>query len=201
MAKEKTYRINKVAAELNVSWKNLIEHLVKNDYQVDEKLNAKISQEMYDFLQTKFQSDKKAKEESQSLKEKFKKPKETKTAEDVKESVPTPPKKDEGVDDDIVLIKNVGVAPKVEEVEEKPQPKEETPKQDEPKEPVQEEPPKVEEKPVEKPQPPVEEKKETEIQKEVTPPKTEPKKEEENKVPGIKVLGKIDLGKEKPKNI
>lgn len=64
---EKTYRISKVATELNVSWKSLIEHLNDSGFQVDVKPTVKIGQDMYDVLEQKFRSDKQAKEESQAL--------------------------------------------------------------------------------------------------------------------------------------
>ena len=66
-AKSKTYRIQKVAVELNVSFGKLIEHLNENNFDVEDKITAKISQEMYDLLQAHFSADKEAKEESLSL--------------------------------------------------------------------------------------------------------------------------------------
>ncbi|MCZ2128641.1 MAG: translation initiation factor IF-2 [Bacteroidia bacterium] len=65
---ENTYRINKVATELNVSFQTLIEKLVNKGFEVDAKPSAKISAEMYDFLRSEFKSDKAAKDESKSLK-------------------------------------------------------------------------------------------------------------------------------------
>ena len=67
MAGNKTYRINKVAAELNVGWKILLEHLSDKGIDVEQKITAKIDQNMYDILCKDYQSDRRAKEESQSL--------------------------------------------------------------------------------------------------------------------------------------
>lgn len=65
---EKTYRINKVATELNVSFQTLVDKLTLKGFEVENKPTTKIDQEMYDFLHTEFKSDKAAKEESKSLK-------------------------------------------------------------------------------------------------------------------------------------
>lgn len=164
----KTHRISKVAAELNVSWKSLIEYLNEQGHEVDMNMRAKIGQDMYDILEQKYRSDKQAKEESQALEINIRRQDETLTA-DKK----NPPKKSKRDNDpgDIVLIKDTGLSRKPE--------KEET-----------ETPPKKEEKPAETPEAKVEEKKET-----PTPKETEEKSTPKSELPGLKVLGKIDLEK------
>ncbi len=197
----KTHRISKVAAELNVSWKSLIEYLNQNGHEVDMKMTAKIDQEMYAVLEQKYRSDKQAKEESQALEINIRRQDETLTANTKK--TPSKKKKDEA--QDIVLIKDTGLSrpPEVEEkvekapetppvkkeepvVEKKPEVPVEPPKSEE----IKVEKPTVEEKPAEKPvaeNPPVEEKKSEEPVKSKT------------ELPGLKVLGKISLDKPEKK--
>jgi translation initiation factor IF-2 len=65
---DKTYRLNKVAGELNVSFQTLVDKLISKGYEVDAKPTTKITEEMYAYLNSEFKSDKAAKEESKSLK-------------------------------------------------------------------------------------------------------------------------------------
>merc|ERR1711879_935886 len=104
----KTHRISKVAAELNVSWKSLIEYLNQNGYEVDMKMTAKIGQDMYDVLEQKYRSDKQAKEESQALEINIRRQDETLTANTNKPS--SKKKKGEEEAQDIVLIKDTGLS-------------------------------------------------------------------------------------------
>jgi translation initiation factor IF-2 len=177
-ASGKKYRITKVATEFNVSWKTLVEHLVNKGFEVEEKITSKIDQEMYNVLASDFHSEKKAKEESISLKKALKKEKETTVAGGVgsKRNEPQPDNEFE----EVILIKDTGIhkeevaAPEPEKeppAEEKPE-KEEPPVQDEP---IQET-PTVEKEPEEKAAP----------------------EEPTSKLKGPKVLGKIDLEKDKP---
>ncbi|MCB0734492.1 MAG: translation initiation factor IF-2 [Flavobacteriales bacterium] len=167
---EKTYRISKVATELNVSWKSLIEHLNDSGFQVDVKPTVKIGQDMYDVLEQKFRSDKQAKEESQALEIHIRRQDETLVA-DRK----TPKKKKKDSMSDVVLIKDTGLTMKSQETTPAEPPKQETP------------PP---------PPPKVEEKKVVEVVEEKP---AEPVKEEKKQdLPGLKVLGKIELDKPKP---
>jgi len=179
---EKTHRISKVAAELNVSWKSLIEELNTAGFDVEAKPTAKIGQDMYDVLERIFRSDKQAKEESQALEIHIKREDETLVAERKSSSK----KKKKDALSDIVLIKDTGLsmtsheteapAPDVEPVVEKPV---EVVKPEEKKEEVVVEKPVVDEKPT-----------------------VETEKKE---LPGLTVMGKIDLKKpevkkaEKPK--
>lgn len=181
----KTYRISKVAAELNVSWKNLIEHLVDEGYEVDNKMTAKIDGEMYDFLQNEFASDREAKEESQALEINIRREKETLTTSN---KSPEPRMKD--ADEDIVLIKDTGLSgkPKVES----PPPRKETPKPVEKKET-----PETEVKKKEEEKQPEAEKTEKPAEKEVEK-EAAPKEKPES---GLKILGKIDLPGDKKKPV
>ncbi|MBI1307838.1 MAG: translation initiation factor IF-2 [Bacteroidetes bacterium] len=207
---DKTHRISKVAAELNVSWKSLIEHLSANGFDVEAKPTAKIGQDMYDVLEKKFRSDKQAKEESQALEIHVRRQDETLVA-DRK----SPKKKKKESSNDVVLIKDTGLSIKSHDAPAPPatptapappaptpQPpvvkeekvEEKVPEPEKPEKPVVPETPEVVELVVEKePEKPVEVK---EPEKPETPEITGKKE-----LPGIKVLGKIDLNKkpEKPK--
>lgn len=63
----KTYRINKVATEFNVSWKTIVEHLSEKGFNVETKITAKLDDTMYQELLSFYKKDKQAKEESQQL--------------------------------------------------------------------------------------------------------------------------------------
>lgn len=103
----KSYRISKVATEFNVSWKTLAEHLVKKGFDVEEKITAKISEDMYKALASEFQSAKKDKEESQSLKMALKKERETTVAGGIGSK--RNDSRDESEFEEIVLIKDTGI--------------------------------------------------------------------------------------------
>lgn len=104
-AKSKTYRIQKVAVELNVSFGKLVEYLNENNFNVENKITAKISQEMYDLLQTHFSADKEAKEESISLR---------KTEKSEKQSIHVKSEQKEiqkkSTEDEIIFIKDTGLS-------------------------------------------------------------------------------------------
>ena len=163
----KKYRISKVAAELNVSYKSLIEHLNATGFEVEEKMTAKIDGDMYDVLLKEYAKDKQAKEESKALEINIRKKDETLTASSKKKE--TKKSKDQGFEE-VILIKDTGLshgAPK----EEPPAKKEEEPEV------------KVEEQP-------------KEVEPEAKTPETEEDKPTDKKIelPGLKVLGKVDLG-------
>ena len=63
----KTYRVNKVATEFNVSWKTIVDHLSDKGFEVEQKITAKLDEAMYQDLLGFYQKDKQAKEESQQL--------------------------------------------------------------------------------------------------------------------------------------
>ncbi len=211
----KTHRISKVAAELNVSWKSLIDYLNQNGHEVDMNMRAKIGQDMYEILEQKYRSDKQAKEESQALEINIRRQDETLTAD--KKGIPKKKNRDNDIPE-IVLIKDTGLhrpTEKVEEfkkIEEAPKTEEikaEEPKKEEPKvEEIKVEEPKAEEIKVETPkveapkadepkaetpavvvpdEPKIEVVKETKEEKKITVSKPE--------LPGLKVLGKISLDK------
>ncbi|MBR9861292.1 translation initiation factor IF-2 [bacterium] len=174
MPDKKTYRINKVATEFNVSWKTIVEHLQSKGFEVESKITAKIDQDMYNELLSFYQKDKAAKEESQQLEINIRKDAKT---QDIKEVKKTPPKNTE-FDRGEILIKDSNLTnkgtdkeePSKEEKKEEKKPveeKKEEPKQEEKKEEVKSEPKKEE------------------------PKAEEPKEEKESR--GPKVLGTIDL--------
>ena len=168
----KTYRITKVARVLNISWKHLVDHLLEKGFEVESKITAKITQEMYDVLAKEYQSDRKARAEAEALEINIRKEKETLTAD--LQSHPTgkvPGKEYE----ETVFIKDTGFSNKPKEEAPKPEVKEETKP-----EPVA---------PVTPPTPPV-------VEKEEKTPEEEKAQEAPKK--GPKVVGKIDL---KPKKV
>ena len=57
-------RLSKVIRELGVGASTAVEFLQKKGYDIDNNLNAKISEEQYNVLQKEFSKDKKQKEES-----------------------------------------------------------------------------------------------------------------------------------------
>ncbi len=67
VGKKKTYRVNKVATEFNVSWKTIVEHLTDKGFEVEAKITAKLDEDMYQDLLSFYQKDKQAKEESKKL--------------------------------------------------------------------------------------------------------------------------------------
>ena len=194
----KIHRISKVAAELNVSWKNLIEHLIDEGFEVDNKMTAKIDAEMYSFLQNEFASDKEAKEESKALEINIRREKETLTA-----NRKSPEAKKKEPDEDVVLIKDTGLSGKP-RIETPPPP---PPKQKEEPVKVEKEEIKEEEKQTEaekekvaEPEAKVKEPKAEEVdEKEQAPVKEEIKEAKKEEKSGLKILGKIDLPDEKAK--
>ncbi len=122
MAIDKTYRINKVAIELNVGFEKLIDHLNQHGFNVEKKITAKIDDGMYNALLREFQSDKEAKAESLAIK---KQPVilETKISlKDKDKQVEVSSK----LEEDEILIKNTGITPIITKPveEEKPEIKE-----------------------------------------------------------------------------
>ena len=66
-AKGKVQRLRKVAGEFNLGTATIIEFLEKNNFEVDNNPNAKITPEMYELLEKTFTSDKSVKEEKEKL--------------------------------------------------------------------------------------------------------------------------------------
>ena len=129
--KAKTYRINKVATEFNVSWKTIVEHLQSKGFEVEAKITAKIDQEMYNDLLSFYQKDKIAKEESQQLEINIRKDAKTQGIKELKKDSPSGSKEKEN---GVILIKDTSISSKSEESK--------APE-------VKEEPKEIEEKPVE----------------------------------------------------
>jgi translation initiation factor IF-2 len=191
--KKKTYRINKVATEFNVSWKTIVDHLSDKGFEVESKITAKLDDAMYQELIGFYQKDKQAKEESQSLEINIRKDAKTQEIKETKKpESPTPEFKAEST----IFIKDNNshksrdehkVVPKPAEKKTEP-PKVETPKVEIPKAEI----PKVEAPKVEAPK--------------VEAPKTETKvTSEKPKAPmftpveglgdtgSLRVLGKITI--------
>ena len=170
--KKKTYRINKVATEFNVSWKTIIEHLSDKGFEVEAKITAKLDEPMYQELLSFYQKDKQAKEESQQLEINIRK--DAKTKEITKEKVDPVIVEPEFRPEPTIFIKDTSSKPK--NIEESPA--EEVKKE----EPVAE---------VKKVSEPVEEVKKAEEKKpkvEITPTDTD-----EGEDGGLKVIGTIDI--------
>ena len=53
--KKKTYRVNKVATEFNVSWKTIVGHLTEKGFEVESKITAKLDESMYQDLLSFYQ--------------------------------------------------------------------------------------------------------------------------------------------------
>ena len=200
-AKGKVQRLRKVAGEFNLGTVTIIEFLEKNNFEVDNNPNAKITPEMYDLLEKTFNSDKSVKEEKEKLAEEYRgrrdKRKEQEVEEKVKISTPAPEPvavpKPEKIEVEVpkpkivdkIDLEKVAPKPKVKKVEEKPKekiveaPKEEAKKKEEP---IKEEPKAKKEEPI---------KAEAVAEKKAEVKKEETKEEEGAK--GPKVLGNIDL--------
>lgn len=196
--KNKTYRLNKVATEFNVSWKTIVDHLHSKGFDVETKITAKIDDAMYQDLLSFYQKDKIAKEESQQLELNIRKDAKTTEIKEVKKvSEPV----EEFQIEDTILIKDTTLSTKhkTETEAPAPAPKEEikTPKTEVETPTVIDEPVEVvsEDKPVESE--PIIETVDSQpvLKSETTPtenttiatPVEQPKQE------GLKVLGTIDL--------
>ncbi|MFY0643992.1 MAG: translation initiation factor IF-2 [Bacteroidia bacterium] len=182
--KGKTYRINKVATEFNVSWKTIVEHLQSKGFEVEAKITAKLDADMYNELLSFYQKDKIAKEESQQLEINIRKDAKTQGINEVKKTIGS------NEDEDVILIKDTNVSSN-------------TPAEVEEEKPVEIPEPEVKEVVEEVKEEIVEEVKEdvTEeepIAEEKPAPEVETRKE---KISGPKVLGTIDINqkKEEPK--
>ena len=54
---KKTYRINKVATEFNVSWKIIVEYLNQKGFEIEAKITAKLDEAMYQDLCSVYEKD------------------------------------------------------------------------------------------------------------------------------------------------
>jgi translation initiation factor IF-2 len=62
-----SFRLTKVAKDLNVGIQTLVDFLAKKGHQVDPNPNTKISEEQYELLATAFQAERKVKEEADKI--------------------------------------------------------------------------------------------------------------------------------------
>ena len=119
VGKKKTYRVNKVATEFNVSWKTIIEHLSEKGFEVESKITAKLDESMYQDLLSFYQKDKLAKEESQQLEINIRKDAQTQA---IKETKKQEAPKPEIVPEPTIFIKDTTLGSKKTQEEEKPKP-------------------------------------------------------------------------------
>lgn len=171
--KNKTYRINKVATEFNVSWKTIVEHLQEKGFEVEAKITAKIDDTMYQDLVGFYQKDKMAKEESKQLEINIRKDVKTK---EIKETPKVEKPAEEFPKVDTILVKDTSVSTK--------------PKQEDKPTPV--------EKPVEKKvEPPVEVEKAPPVKEAAPEAKAEPisTPKDKSKIEGPTVVGNIEIKK------
>ncbi len=190
--KKKTYRINKVATEFNVSWKTIVEHLNEKGFEVESKISAKLDEAMYQNLLGFYQKDKQAKEESQQLEINIRKDAKTHEIKEVQKPEPPAP---EFKPESTIFIKDTTLGSKTEK-EETSEPAT-SQKVEEPTtpEPVAEEPAKPEPKVEVEKVPDVEQPKAVEKPKDV---KVKPASNDED-TGNLTVLGKISIEKPAPK--
>lgn len=173
----KTHRLFKVARELNTGSSTLVNFLNERGFEVENNLNAKLTEDMYSILLKEFASEKELKKKAELIKEK-------KREERNAASESSSPEEEEEILSAADLKSGIldsrpkaRVKPKL-----RPMPKPGT------KTPVSDPPPPVAEVKVEVPKPVVEPEKEKPVAEE---PK--PEKEAEAALPGLKVVDKIDL--------
>jgi len=178
MSEEKMMRLSQISRKLNVGRNTIVEFLEDKGYSVDSSPNAKIDGEQYGMLAKEFAASASEKEEASHLTIG------TKHVEDLAPIASSAPPAEEPK-------KQVPVAkPEAPKEEPKPAaPKAEAPKPEEPKAP--------EEPKVEAPKPPVVEEKPVPVKKDEAPAKKEETPVQEKS--GLKILGKIDLDKDKKK--
>ncbi len=217
----KPIRLSKAAREFNVSTGTIVVYLNKKGYDISPNPNTKLTPEMYELLLKEYSKEKSVKEEAKRHSLKYSKRKSVSLDDEQKAKEEEDDLSDD-IDDveeeedmeDTVFIKNSSswakTSSNVKEEEssekspgEKPEKKAEekedaTTTSEEKKEekPAEEEKPAAEEKPV------AEEKKEAKKEEKAAEETQEVKPEEEKKVGGLNVLGKIDvdeLEKKRPK--
>ena len=208
VGKKKTYRVNKVATEFNVSWKTIIEHLTEKGFEVESKITAKLDESMYQDLLSFYQKDKLAKEESQQLEINIRKDAQTQA---IKETKKQEAPKPEIAPEPTIFIKDTTLGSKKTPEEEKPKPvkepeaPEEKPASDAPKETEKSSLKVVGKIDIKKPVKPEKESKsapEKKIPKQTVKKEEEPENQEETKevveteykkLEGTKVLGKVEI--------
>ncbi|MEM9856357.1 MAG: translation initiation factor IF-2 [Bacteroidota bacterium] len=206
MSEERTMRLSQVARKLNVGLSTIVDFLAEKGFEVESSPNSKVTGEQFTMLSREFAASAHEKEEASGLTIGTKIEPET----EVKPTEPTiKPRKEE---EESILIKNLSVEKKEAETppEEKPAEQEkveqEKPKLkglsvvgkidlDQKKEEPKAEEPKAE--PEKTPEPEVKE--EPKKEEPTTEEPTEVHKAKADKLQGLKVVGKIDLPKEKEK--
>ena len=198
-------RLVKIAKELNVGTGSLVDHLLKNGFEIENKPTAQVSDEMYDVLVKEFQNSMAVKEQADQLiigtrpAAKEEKPEPIRSS-PPKVKTPLPPltpkvkeKEAQPVEDDVVDLRDeakakIKVVGKIDLTKKKKEPEEKV------KEPEE----KVETAPEESKAEIVPDTKPTEEVKE--PVEEEMVRAETPQLKGLKILGKIDTGKfDKPK--
>ncbi|NND07961.1 MAG: translation initiation factor IF-2 [Saprospiraceae bacterium] len=198
-------RLVKIAKELNVGTGSLVDHLLKNGFEIENKPTAQVSDEMYDVLVKEFQNSMAVKEQADQLiigtrpAAKEEKPEPIRSS-PPKVKTPLPPltpkvkeKEAQPVEDDVVDLRDeakakIKVVGKIDLTKKKKEPEEEV---KEPEEKVETTPEEsvVEMAPDTTPTEEVKEPVEEEMVRAETP-----------QLKGLKILGKIDTGKfDKPK--
>jgi len=114
----KTLRLSKVAKEFNLSLGKIVEFLASKGFPVESNPNAKIGDEEYRYLLKEFSSDKSAREEAETVAQNSNKMKrETIVLDEIK------PKKQKEEEFDEVVIKDLTLSKKAEDVPVKTEPK------------------------------------------------------------------------------
>ncbi len=91
MAVGKTNRLSKVAREFNVGIHTIVEFLEKKGFKVALNPNTKVTEEMYNHIESEYNTDLNVKKRSEAL-SKQKQQKETISIEDVRKDMDTPQK-------------------------------------------------------------------------------------------------------------
>lgn len=130
MTENQSYRLAKVANELNVSVNKLADHLNGKGFDVDAKPTSKISEEMYHVLLKDFKSEKELKDEAKQL-EKVRQKEIAELKKTAPSNKPAPKAEEEEQFQDEILVKNLNPVDKAQETEPEPKPE---PKAEEPKE-------------------------------------------------------------------
>ncbi len=132
MTENQSYRLAKVANELNVSVNKLADHLNAKGFDVDAKPTSKISEEMYHVLLKDFKSEKELKDEAKQL-EKVRQKEIAELKKAAPSNKPAPKAEEEEQFPEEILVKNLNPVEKVQETLVEPESKT-NPKANEPKE-------------------------------------------------------------------
>ncbi|MEM6523274.1 MAG: translation initiation factor IF-2 [Bacteroidota bacterium] len=205
MSEERTMRLSQVARKLNVGLSTIVDFLAEKGFEVDSSPNSKVTGEQFAMLSREFAASAHEKEEASGLTIG------TKIEPDPEPQAAEPVVKPRKQEEENILIKNLSAEKKEVEAEDEKQEQEkleqEKPKLkglsvvgkidlDKKKEEPKEEEIKKEDAPEETP---VENQNPADVQDVDNPESTEVHKAKADKLKGLKVVGKIDLPKEKEK--